>query len=250
MSLRSETKDKYDAPRSILKLNDSVPKIALRSDGLLLAVGSNSGEIYIVDVSTKAVLRTLRGHSAPVKALAFLSDKKHLISASDDKTVRTWDITDGSEVWASHANSDFNRACCVCETLGKDLFVTGSYDHTVHLWSLTNGPQPIATFDHGSPVEAVVISDSSDLIASAGLSAIKLWTKAGVLLKEITLHHRTITKLGMTSDGKYVFSSSLDRSFKIVDIQNFKLLHQFKFSAPILDFSLSVWFGYPYRYTF
>lgn len=237
---KSEAKDQFGTSKSMLKLSEDVQKIAVRSDGRLLAAGSKSGEIYIVDTSSKNILRTLHGHKAAVKALSFLSDKKHLISASDDKSVRAWDLTDGSEIWVSQTNSDFIRACSACPTLGSDSFVTGSYDHSVTLWSLGNGPEPIMKFDHGSPVEAVAVSDSMDCILSAGLSVIKMWSKTGTLLNEITLHHKTISQIGMSKDGKYIFSSSLDRSLKILDVQNLKLLHQFRFPSPVLDFSLSV----------
>jgi WD40 repeat protein len=42
--------------------------------------------------------QVLRGHEAPVKAVAFRPDGKHLTSVSEDKTARVWDVKTGETV--------------------------------------------------------------------------------------------------------------------------------------------------------
>ena len=41
---------------------------------------------------------TLTGHSGEVNSVAYSPDGKHIVSGSDDKTVKIWDSTTGEEV--------------------------------------------------------------------------------------------------------------------------------------------------------
>ena len=41
---------------------------------------------------------TLTGHSDSVTSVAYSPDGKHIVSGSDDKTVKIWDSTTGEEV--------------------------------------------------------------------------------------------------------------------------------------------------------
>ena len=41
---------------------------------------------------------TLRGHSGSVYSVAFSPDGKHVLSGSDDETVKIWDAQTGKEV--------------------------------------------------------------------------------------------------------------------------------------------------------
>ena len=41
---------------------------------------------------------TLRGHSGPVYSVAYSPDGKHIVSGSQDETVKVWDSQTGKEV--------------------------------------------------------------------------------------------------------------------------------------------------------
>ena len=55
-------------------------------------------QIRIWDVQSHAEVRTLRGHSNSIPALAFSPDGKTLASGSMDQTVKLWDAATGKEI--------------------------------------------------------------------------------------------------------------------------------------------------------
>lgn len=81
-----------------LKLHATLPDhgktvwaVAWSSDSASLAASAGNA-IRIWNVAEKKPVGELKGHLAPVLALAFSDSGKKLISGSDDRTVRIWDI--------------------------------------------------------------------------------------------------------------------------------------------------------------
>lgn len=76
-----------------LRETDTVYAIAsLDLPGLLLASTLSNGAVKIWDQAGNCV-QSLLGHAGPAKSLSFSPEKCILASASDDETIRLWDIT-------------------------------------------------------------------------------------------------------------------------------------------------------------
>lgn len=184
-------------------------------------------------------------HKAAVKSLAFSLDKIHLISGSDDKTVCLWDISTGDLIWQSKNNSDLIRSVAISNS--GNFFASGSYDHSVQIRTLATS-KAIVKLDHGSPVEAITFFPNEKYMATAGLSSVKIWEIntssseneiSAKLVKELIVHHKTISAVHVTSDSKYMITSSLDHSSKIIKIEDDSIAHQFKFKSAIVSMFIS-----------
>jgi len=80
-----------------LKLNlpvgsGAILSLAFSPDGKCIAGGAErSGEIGIWDAGSGQLQAVLKGHSAPVGALAYSPDGSRIVSGSLDRTIRVWD---------------------------------------------------------------------------------------------------------------------------------------------------------------
>jgi WD40 repeat protein len=97
--------------------------------------------------------RVLEGHKAPVYSIAFSPDGKHIVSGSNDHTVRVWNAVtfehlaqlDGHENWVSS----------VAFSPDSKHIVSGSYDRTVRVWNTVTFEQLAQLDGHEGYVNSV-----------------------------------------------------------------------------------------------
>jgi U3 small nucleolar RNA-associated protein 15 len=180
------------------------------------------------------MVRKLAGHKGPVCGLAFTADKTHLISVSDDKCIKLWDVPTEQELASITAHQDYVKACAISAS-GK-LFVTGSYDHTIKIWDTTN-LSLVMEINTSAPVESVLISPNAALIISSGSNSIKFWdiSLGGKLLHSMSPHQKTITSLAYSSNFSCILTGALDRHVKVVDLDTYKITQVFKLPGTVMS---------------
>ena len=103
------------------------------------------------------------GHDSTVRAVAVteLDGRPVVITGSDDRTVRVWDLATGTPV--SHpftGHRDWVRAVAVTELDGRPVVITGSDDRTVRVWDLATGTPIGDPFTgHREPVLSVAVTE-------------------------------------------------------------------------------------------
>lgn len=76
-----------------------------------------------------------------VRTSQFTTDGVNVLTGSDDRTVRLWDLTSGGEaVRTFEGHSDYVRAGTTCVS-ANNLYLSGSYDHTAKLWDTRTGAE-------------------------------------------------------------------------------------------------------------
>ncbi|MFM5939644.1 MAG: WD40 repeat domain-containing protein, partial [Dolichospermum sp.] len=92
---------------------------------------------------------TFKGHRAPVRAITITPDGRTVISGSDDKTIKAWDLKTGQEKFTLSRHSDWVNTLTITPD-GKTV-ISGSDDKTIKTWDLTTGNK-VATFTGKSPI--------------------------------------------------------------------------------------------------
>ena len=102
-----------------------------------IAVGSEHGDIIILNSTTGTQRAVLSGHVDEAHCVEFSSDGTLLLSGSDDKTVKLWDIQTGGVVRTFSGHT--RRIICVSISVDCTKIVSGSHDATICLWDIHTG---------------------------------------------------------------------------------------------------------------
>lgn len=174
--------------------------------------GSETKEIQVFDMSSRAILRTFRGHDRAVRRTQFSPDGLNVLSGSDDGTVKLWDLSAEAEILTLEGHTDYVRATDVCES-ASHIHLSGSYDHTARLWD-TRAGREVLSVDHGAPIESVLMFPGGSSFVTAGGNYVKVGSR-----QTRTLHAPTLILHTMfCSNQKYMCTHSviLTRSLSIV----------------------------------
>lgn len=94
--------------------------------------------------------RTISGHKLGVSDVAWSSDSRLLVSASDDKTLRIWDANLGKSLKTLKGHS--NYVFCCNFNPQSNLVVSGSFDESVRIWDVRTGKCLKTLPAHSDPV--------------------------------------------------------------------------------------------------
>lgn len=194
--------------------------IPITDAALIAAVDDGSADIKILDAATLTPKLVLKGHTGKVNSIAISADGKRLLSASDDKTVRIWDITLGKETGKRTFAAEATAVAITDE--GKVATAAGTQ---VELWNpATPDEKPITVFTgHKQSVKHLAISlDGKHLVGSGPEIIVCYWGGDGLLATSFNSHVGPVTAVSIDAAGTKAVSAGQDGKIVVYDLKQKK----------------------------
>ena len=222
--------------KTISRFSDIAHSAEIRRDGRVMVVGDEGGIIQVFDIGSRSILKTWKEHKQPVWITKFSpSDPTALMSASDDRTVRLWDLPSEESVITLIGHQDYVRAAAFMPGQASSLLVSGSYDQTVKIWDPRAPSTAVMTFKHSAPVEDVLPMPSGTSIVAAADNLISvLDLVAARPIQLLRNHQKTVTSLCLASNSTRLVSGGLDGHVKIFETTGWNVIAGSKYPSPIL----------------
>jgi WD40 repeat protein/serine/threonine protein kinase len=184
-SLRDAARAESTATMALLQHHAAVRSLSFAEDGRLLVSAADDNTLVVWDVLTGRPVKTLRGHSGPVRSCAFAprtaaGDARWVVSGSLDGTVVLWNVDEYGETRALLTKSlrghDDAVLAAVFDASGRRV-LTGSRDHTAAIWDVSTGKPLVELKEgHGFLASAAAIDPAGRRLVTAGLDgSVRVW---------------------------------------------------------------------------
>lgn len=208
------------ASSTMVTLVNALP-VSPNPERRIFATGAEQGRVSIWNLDTGEWQRRIAAHSSPVLSLVFSADGKWLVSGSQNKTIKVWDLNclDDKPLYMIE-NAHLSEVFSLAISDSRQILVSGGADRTVKLWNLATGEprslKPVLE-GHSGRVWCVAVSPDGSKIASAsGDFTVKLWeVDTGALLQTFTGHLGEVRTVVFSPDGRLLASAGDDLEIKL-----------------------------------
>lgn len=175
---------------------------------------------------------TLQGHARGINDVSWSPSTMYLATASDDKTLRLWDVSSssssseeedlGDALVEFRGHLDFVFSCSFSPA--SDLLASGSFDSTVKLWDVRCGSCVCTLPAHSDPVTSVSFNYDGTCVASASHDGlVRVWdVGTGECLKTIVGEESSegvaVGCVKFSPNGRFLLSGSLDGRVRLWDL--------------------------------
>ena len=225
-------------PKNVKKLDlaalEGPPRsIAVSNDGKFAAVGEETGKIKVFDLATGQIAKTLQGHTGPVTGVTFTADASKVVSGSQDKTFRVWNMADGMQIASVETPAPVNAVALVA---ADAQVATGGADNNLRLWALpavapTEPPKPVKEIGgHGQPITSLVAlaPNGAQLATGCKDGVIRVIDVAGGNVVKQMNHGAPVDAIAVRADGKRFASVGANNIAKLWNGENQQQLAEMK----------------------
>ncbi|XP_057971225.1 protein ROOT INITIATION DEFECTIVE 3-like isoform X2 [Malania oleifera] len=225
---------------------EAIGPICCTRDGVFLAGGAPSGNVYIWEVTSGRLLKNWHAHNRSLNCMVFSDDDSLLISGSDDGIICVWsmfsllDAADcGSLPPLLHSSSEhLSSITGVLSTAGSSssVFISSSLDGTCKIWDLVTG-RPLQTQVYPQAITAIVIDPGEQLLFSGSSDGRIFVNKLDIGLAGdpftvaedqstvLNGHNGPVTVLAFSASG--LISASEDCTACLWDVVNWVIIRRF-----------------------
>ena len=221
---------------------------------LIIGFDSSSSNLVVWDLESRSMLHTFSRHKLMVTKIVPLPDNCRALSASQDGTLRIWDIINGEELGVFEdpdQDIEIIRKVILTE-YGKKVFVAGPSKKSMLIWDI-NSREIVKRIPFTETVPwvnlacAATISPCGNYYFFADKNyVINVYrTSDGMKLFSLKGHEQYVFTLAVTHDSQRLISGSVDQSVRVWNINTGReekvlLGHQGTVTDILLDHKSSI----------
>ncbi|CAI2363605.1 unnamed protein product [Moneuplotes crassus] len=204
-----------------------VSAVAYNNRGTVIATGSAHGTLKLWDPFHGGEIKILKNFSSAVCTLSFSTDNQFLAACYVDRTIRVWKTNNWKLYNSFHGHSDLINCSTYSHT--DDALVTGSADRKIKLWDLNRGICTKSYSGYSSCQDIDSLAYGSLMASGHQDGTVKFWTpNQKDYIEQIEPHGDPITSVCFTQDGRYLLTTSMDHTIKLIDVRQFEEISEFE----------------------
>ena len=229
--IEEENKSLIQEPEKNFTANQGmILSLAASADGMI-AIGGSDGTIHLSH-STAEVSPILQGHTNWVNSIAFSSKQKKLVSASNDGTIRLWDLSDSfSSTKVEYENAfPWDNVHAVAFNPNSNEFSI-AHKNFVKVFNKEDNrvkqkfEHPLSKQYIVEPVNSIAYSpDGKTIISASDDKTLRLWdlegNKSPIVFRG---HEDSVTSVAFSPNGKTIVSGSKDNTLRLWNLQGNQL---------------------------
>ncbi|KAJ0391390.1 hypothetical protein P43SY_009361 [Pythium insidiosum] len=202
-----------------------------------IVAASDDGHIRVVDLASTAVVSTVKAHDDFVRGLDVHPTLPLVLSCSDDKTVKLWDVS--RPTWACvavfHGHDHYvmgvqwhpSAPASASASADALVFATVSLDHCVRFWrvTVTGEVEDVRVVHaHDKGVNALAFADSGRaLVTGADDHLLKVWDATdGSLRATLVGHTGNVTAVAVHPSLPLIASGAEDGTLRLWDAETYR----------------------------
>jgi predicted Zn finger-like uncharacterized protein len=238
---------------------ETIAALSLAADGQIAAVGSQAGEIKILDLAQGTVVHGAENASSRIRVLALTPDGARTVWAGEQTPPQAFETRTGRPCAPFDRHAGFAIAFAITgdsrylvsggsdrrvrvfelaggrarlELEGHGQAVTavavdregaralsGSLDQTVRVWDLRDGRCRAVLDGHDSRVTALALGRRAALSATED-GVVRAWdVESGRCLRTLAGHVGEVTAIAFAGDGRIALSAGTDRTVRAWDLE-------------------------------
>jgi WD40 repeat protein len=208
--------------KNYLLLNESIEFEKYEKSSLFGILIITKHNCSILSNSCGDLIKLFNEHSDSIKSIQVDETSNKIISASDDKTIKIWDLESGKCLKTLKDHKDWVK--CIL-TISNNKFLSGSWDNTVKIWHL-NSYKCLKTLKNESGIFSLCLIADNQVACGCLNGLINIWDLNRFnKVKSFTAHDDRIEHLKLADKSKLISCSS-DKKIKIWNLDTFGCIKQ------------------------
>ena len=204
----------------------AITDLAINPLGDIIASSSTDQTVRLWTNAVGGKNKILKCHPSPIRSVDFSSDGKLLMTGSNDKTIKIFELYPKHKFLSSYKGHS-NWVRCVRFSPDNRLIGSCGDDNAVIIFDVEQKTVKYRFLDHSSNVNSCRFSPDGTIISSAGNDGkIKLFDiRMGRLIQHYDAHNDKINCISYHQSGNYIISGSDDSTIKIWDLKMGQILY-------------------------